>query len=371
MQLTTHFEEITDPAVLEPRWRALEIRVEAPSFFLRWTWMGSWLGALIEADIALPQLLAIMNETGDEGDVALALVGHGLTRRKLGKIPAIWLNQAGHAGGDRPFIEYNGLLCSANRMTEAVHAFCEATAARRDWRICHLSGVAFGSLLPEIGSVRRRTIRDASPAYFVDLRAVRQADGDYLSLLSANSRHQIRRSLKEEPAKPRVEAVTDPDIADSSLSAMRRLNQGRHTENAWENTIFRDFMRRLVHAGIADGSVELLRVATDGETLGYLVNFLWAGRAMNYQSAFMRPRTPKSKPGLMCHTAAVTHYSKQGLDLYSFLAGKDRYKHSLSTGAEELHWWALERSDWRLDVEAMLRSLFKPHATQPRRLTIR
>lgn len=80
---------------------------------------------------------------------------------------------------------------------------------------------------------------------------------------------------------------------------------------------------------------------------------------MNYQSAFAVPRTAKSKPGLMCHAAAVTHYATRDLKHYSFLAGKDRYKHSLSTGAEELHWWVLERFDWRLEAEAVLRKLFR------------
>ena len=349
MHLTARFEDITDLSTLGARWHALEQAAQPASFFLRWTWMGNWLAALHEAGLTLPQLLVIGDEMRDEG---LALIGEGRAKRLLGSVSALWLNEAGDADADRPFIEYNGILCAKDTLPLCVHAFCEAMAERDDWQVLHLSGLGFGALLTEVPGVRRRMIRDASPAYFADLKAVRDAGGDYLSLLSANTRGQIKRSLT-------VESAADAATLDLWLDDMRRLNAGRHADNAWDSTFFRDFARRITRAGLTDGTVELLRMASDAEPMGYLLNFVWAGRAMNYQSAFVQPRTAKSKPGLMCHAAAVRYYAARDLKLYSFLAGKDRYKHSLSTGAEELHWWALERHDWRLEAEAFLRRIFK------------
>jgi len=225
--------------------------------------------------------------------------------------------------------------------------------------VLHLSGVEFGTRLPDLSGIRRRRLRDASPSYYVDLNKVYEAGGDYLSLLSANTRGQIKRSLKDEPGHLALDRAQDDACIDLWLDDMARLNRGRHVGNAWDNGFFRDFVWRIAHAGLADGTVELLRIASGGEeTVGYLLNFIWAGRAMNYQSAFAPPRTAKSKPGLMCHAAAVTRYADAGLGRYSLLAGKDRYKHSLSTGAEELNWWALERFDVRLEIEAAARRLF-------------
>lgn len=356
MHLTARFEDITDLSTLGARWHALEQAAQPASFFLRWTWMGNWLAALHEAGLTLPQLLVIGDEMRDEG---LALIGEGRAKRLLGSVSALWLNEAGDADADRPFIEYNGILCAKDTLPLCVHAFCEAMAERDDWQVLHLSGLGFGALLTEVPGVRRRMIRDASPAYFADLKAVRDAGGDYLSLLSANTRGQIKRSLKDEPGELTVESAADAATLDLWLDDMRRLNAGRHADNAWDSTFFRDFARRITRAGLTDGTVELLRMASDAEPMGYLLNFVWAGRAMNYQSAFVQPRTAKSKPGLMCHAAAVRYYAARDLKLYSFLAGKDRYKHSLSTGAEELHWWALERHDWRLEAEAFLRRIFK------------
>jgi len=354
MPLLVRLEDIGDAAGLEPRWRAMEQGAEAPSFFLGWAWMGSWLGALAAAGIALPRLLAIQE---DGRDVALVLIGQGQARRKLGGVPALWLNESGNREGDRPFIEYNGLLCQVGREAETARALCGAIAEWRGWSAFHLSGVEGDCALADMAGARRRVVRDVSPAYFVDLAAVRAAGGDYLSLLSANARGQIRRSLKEEAGEPVAETAVDASAVEEWLAEMRRLNAGRHADNAWNSEFFRDFARRITLAGLAGGSVELLRITCDGVLIGYLLNFVWGGRAMNYQSAFAAPRTSKSKPGLMCHMAAVTRYAGRGLDLYSLLAGKDRYKQSLSTGAEQLHWWTVERFDWRLEAEALLRRL--------------
>ncbi len=356
MHLTDHFERITDLDVLGARWHALESKAKPQSFFLRWTWMGSWLGALQAAGMEWPQLLVIGKNAGDEG---LALVGKGTVRRMLGTIPALWLNETGDPEADRTFIEYNGLLCSREKLPLCVHAFCKAMTDRDDWSALYLSGLGFGALLTEVHGVRRRVIRDASPAYFVDLAAVKKAGGDYLSVLSANTRGQIKRSLKDEPGEIIIENASEKAHIESWLADMHRLNSGRHEHNAWDSVFFLDFVHRLALAGLADGSVELLRLSSGGDLLGYLMNFVWADRVMNYQSAFAAPRTAKSKPGLMCHAAAVTHYATRDLRLYSFLAGKDRYKQSLSTGAEEMHWWVLERFDWRLEAEAVMRKLFR------------
>ena len=156
MHLSAHFEKITDLETLGVRWQALESKANPQSFFHRWTWMGSWLSALHAAGIEWPQLFVIGNSASDEG---LALIGEGRARRKLGSVPALWLNETGDTDGDRAFIEYNGLLCTREKLPLCVHAFCEAIEARDDWSALYLSGLGFGAMLTKIHSVRRRVIR--------------------------------------------------------------------------------------------------------------------------------------------------------------------------------------------------------------------
>ncbi|MGK2909334.1 MAG: GNAT family N-acetyltransferase, partial [Sphingobium sp.] len=168
---------------------------------------------------------------------------------------------------------------------------------------------------------------------------------------------------KDHGVTPNIAAVSDAETAERWLGEMQALNEGRHADNAWDDASFRAFARALVLRGLVTGEVELLRICAGEHLLGYLLNFLYAGRAMNYQSAFAAPISGKAKPGLMCHAAAVTRYADAGLTLYSLLAGKDRYKQSLATGQETLEWWTLERFSLRLEAEALLRKVLKRPAS--------
>jgi CelD/BcsL family acetyltransferase involved in cellulose biosynthesis len=351
MALTATFTPLPAMPALGERWRALEARGEG-SFFLGWTWMESWLGATG----VKPELLAI----GSEGrDVALALVGCRFAPRLLGPVASLWLNQAGTQRADRPFIEYNGLLVARDAPENVTAVAMEALLARNDWRVLRLSGMEPDAPLASEGRFRRRLRTATAPAYYVGLDAVRHAGGDYLSLLSGNTRSQIRRAAKDYGADEAVVTVAGPEAFAPWLAEMQALNIGRHADNAWEEPMFRDFVRALLANGASKGEVELLRIEKGGHLLGLLLNFVYRGRAMNYQSAFAQPLGAKGKPGLLCHAAAIDRYAGMGLDIYSLLAGSDRYKQSLSTGAEALEWWSLERFSPRLEAEAWIRRLLR------------
>src|SRR3546814_565845 len=118
-------------------------------------------------------------------------------QRPLGKLPGLSLNQSGDAAADRHFVEYNGLLVAQDAPAGVEQAAVEHLLACKDWCVLRLSGVVSGSPLADAGTFRRRTLIAETPAYFVDLDGVRLAQGDYLSLLSANSRSQLRRSIRE------------------------------------------------------------------------------------------------------------------------------------------------------------------------------
>ena len=355
MALRAHFSPLPDRTTLEARWRTMEAQSDA-SFFLGWTWIDAWLDAY---DVR-PELLAVTNDEGH--DIALALVGHAMMPRLLGRAATLCLNQAGDDGADRPFIEYNGLLILTDQELPVARTVLSAIGTRKDWRVLHLAGVAPESPLLDFPA-HRRTKLDESPVYQIDLEAVRAAKGDYLSLLSANTRSQIRRAMKERGgALPTVARASRADL-EPWLEEMRMLNQGRHADNAWDNAAFRRFVAIIAERGLEEGNVELLRFTDggdgDADPVGLLLNFIHRGVAMNYQSAFTAPRSAKDKPGLLCHAAAVGNYATHDLNLYSLLAGKDRYKQSLATCEDRLQWWALERFSPRLEAEATLRRLLR------------
>jgi CelD/BcsL family acetyltransferase involved in cellulose biosynthesis len=339
--------------VLEPRWRALEAQADT-SFFLSWTWIGSWL----RATGAAPDLVSVQSEDG--ADIGLALLGLSREARKLGKVKTLRLNEAGDAEADRVFIEYNAPLAARDHEEEVNAAFAHLLARRRDWRVLRLNGVADDCALIGAVPARRRILVDVSPAYGVGLAAVREAVGDYLSLLSSNTRSQIRRSLKDhgDGEIGVARAASAAELTDW-LAQMQALNVGRHADNAWDAPMFRAFAAEIAQTGLESGAVDLLRVTIGGDVTGYLLNFVHGDRAMNYQSAFSEPVSQKDKPGLVTHMAAVAHYAARGLALYSLLAGKDRYKQSLATGEEELQWWQVERFSPALEAEYWLRRLLR------------
>jgi CelD/BcsL family acetyltransferase involved in cellulose biosynthesis len=352
MAVTARFTLLPDRDILARRWQALEARGRG-SFFTGWTWIGAWL----ESYAVRPELLAVTDADGQ--DMALALVGHAMMPRLLGRAATLSLNQSGDASADRAFIEYNDLLTAAGSEEEAARTVLSAIDRRHDWRAMRLSGIAPGS--PLLALPCRRAVRvDRSPVYQVDLEAVRGAQGDYLSLLSANSRSQIRRSMKDRSgALPIVTRATSEANVAAWVGEMQVLNRGRHADNAWDDPAFRNFVTTLAVRGLYNGEVEIMRLTDETGCVGLLVNFVYRGQALNYQSAFVGPSSSKDKPGLLCHAAAVADYAAHGLTLYSLLAGKDRYKASLATCEESLEWWVLERFAPRLEAETLLRRLFK------------
>lgn len=338
---------------LEPRWRALEAASDG-GFFLSWTWIGAWL----RATGARPDLVSVTDAAGAE--IGLALFGLSREPRKMGGQLTLRLNEAGIAEADRVFIEYNAPLAARDREPDVTAAIAALLKKRRDWRVLRLSGVADDCALIAAVPARRRILVEVSPAYGVALGAVRDAVGDYLSLLSSNTRSQIKRSLKDHgDGAIDVQRAASAQEIGLWLAEMHRLNGGRHEDNAWDAPMFRAFAAEIARTGLASGAVDLLRVTIGGDVTGYLLNFVHGERAMNYQSAFAEPVSAKDKPGLITHMAAVAFYAARGLALYSLLAGKDRYKQSLATGTEELQWWQLERFSPGLEIEYWLRRLLR------------
>jgi CelD/BcsL family acetyltransferase involved in cellulose biosynthesis len=328
-------EELATPAGwarLGERWRALEAESEC-SFFQSWSWVGC-LGAERFPD---PVLLEA-REAGET--VALALFNR--RRGVLGS--SLHLNETGDGTHDAPFVEHNGLL--VRRGFEPVVAPCLAAALHGFGRRVVLGGV--GEKLAAAGREAPgcAVVRQIRPAPYVDLAAVRAAGGGYEAGLSSNTRQQLRRSARGYGA---IRAVRAADVAEGLdfLDSLATLHQtywtGRGQAGAFAAPFFRAFHRELVTIALPRGEIELWRVAADGDNiLGYLYNFRWRDQIAAYQSGFSYPRDDsRRKPGLTSHKAAVEFALAEGLSVYDFLGGGDRYKTSLGNSRRDLHWLEL------------------------------
>ncbi|MEI6819427.1 MAG: GNAT family N-acetyltransferase [Verrucomicrobiota bacterium] len=359
LSLALSFEELPTLADLESRWRDLELRAQ-PSFYTSWAWIGVWL-ELLPPDIR-PRLLEARH---DARVVGMAVVVCGPPRKKFGFTicQTAHLHDTGRPELDILCIEHNDFLL--DRDHEA-----EVRSAMLDYWLGHLDG-ASEVILPglvgkgwppdALGSNRGRMKRvdAADRSYAVDLRAVREADGDFLQLIRPSMRTQIRRSIKEygRCGELVLEAAASVGQALAWLERLADLHQarwvGRGLPGCFSNAFFTRFHQTLIARHLVDGGVQLLRIRAGENDLGYLYAFVRGGRVYCYQSGFDYGLIEKhARPGLVAHALAVEYNAAQGYDVYDFMAGDMRYKRDLATLDERMTWTTLRSPSWRFECEA-------------------
>lgn len=315
---------VTDFARLGETWRALEAEAE-PAFFRSWTWVG----CLVEERFPDPVLLrAVRGER---------LVGLALFNRRRGRL---CLGESGDARLDAPFVEHNGPLVAGD--AEIPHrAWADAAWRVRGARRLVLSGVE-PALADAAGAVLRRQERIAP---FIDLEALRRGGGEYLASLSANTRQQIRRSMRAYEAAGPLELARAAGQAEAEawLDALIALHdadwRARGKPGAFADPFMLRFHRALVPRALAREELDLLRITAGARVVGFLYNLEAGGVVHAYQSGMDRAGAGShGKPGLTCHALAVARALEEGRRSYDLMAGSQRYKSSLAQDATTLAW---------------------------------
>jgi CelD/BcsL family acetyltransferase involved in cellulose biosynthesis len=323
---------------LVPIWLDLEARASG-SFFQSW----AWTGCLAEARFPDPWLLTARR--GGE-IVGLALFNRassgpfGLSRRLL-------LGETGQPTLDAIFIEHNGLLLDRREGDDiARHCWAALDEYRRDllgkarWILSGLSP----AVLNAFPSTRRVRVTARRPAPYIDF-STSMPDIPLIDTLSANSRQQLRRSLRawEEIGPLKLECAATHEEADSFLDALAKLHQvywtGRGKPGAFCEPFFTRFHKALIRRPSRSQSVDLIRLSAGERVIGYLYNFVHYDWVAAYQSGFdFGPDADRLRPGLVCHLMAIEHYRRAGMRLYDFLGGEARYKRSFANAETELLW---------------------------------
>jgi CelD/BcsL family acetyltransferase involved in cellulose biosynthesis len=343
--------EIVDPHApgAETIWRDLE-RAARPSYFLTWGWIENWLAMLPRDETPA---LAVIRE-GGEATGAFFLGRRLVFRHRVLPSRALFVNATGVPRRDELCIEHNGVLgraCSLQGLIELLPG---------GWDELFLPGVdrdAFRDLdLPP--GFRMRAAR-TSPSPFVDLGRVRQT-GDYLALVSTNTRAQIRRARRRlgacglEVAASVAEALA---IYDELVALHAATWRARGQPGAFADPWFDRFHRRLIARRFPHGEIQLTRLVSGTTTIGCLYNLVANGRVLFYQSGLAAFDDPVIKPGLLCHAAGIERAAADGHDVYDLLGGHGRYKAQLATGATELAWLCVQRTRLRFAIEDRMRDL--------------
>jgi CelD/BcsL family acetyltransferase involved in cellulose biosynthesis len=329
--VSVRVSEVSDFDALGERWRDLEQRSDG-SFFQSWTWVGCFAAERFSD--------AVLVEAAEAGrTVALGLFNR--VRRRIGP-STLFLGENGTAELDSPYVEQNGILTEAGRDAHLTALCLHSLAAAHDVVLSGVGAPVLTAARLASGLVLTRRSQ-ASP--FIDLAAIRCSGGDYLAGRSANTRQQIRRSDRfyERNGGVTLKRADSVRRAHTMLDRMAELHQAvweaRGKSGSFSAPFFRRFHDALIEAGVPRGEVALLEISCGETTIGLLYNFIWKGRMSAYQSGFVyQPDEGQAKPGLTCHHAAIRAALDQGLDVYDFLAGDDRYKRSLANHSQPQFW---------------------------------
>jgi CelD/BcsL family acetyltransferase involved in cellulose biosynthesis len=316
---------------LEARWRRLEADANG-SFFLCWSFIGPY-AACFEKRAAFH-----LFEWIEDGEtLALALLDFGtVRRRKLFAVRAVALNRAFDPAADM-CIEYNGVLARRGREREAEGRLLEAlqspgTPRWDELQLANLSNQGFET------RGLKRVDDDAFNGSVADLSPDCTRD-TFLQRLSSNRRSQLRRSIKAcEAAGPlAVHEAADIDTALDWFARLGELHNARWRrdgiQGAFENPDWVRFHEGVIQRALPIGGIQLLRITTGPDDVGYLYNFRWRGVIAMVQSGFAESANNAHRPGMVCHLLAMEHNAMQGATAYDFLGGDADYKRVLGTRA--------------------------------------
>ncbi len=337
--------ELLDPYAPEAAriWSELPAR----SFFTSWGWMENWL-ACLPADRA-PRM-AVLH---DGAPVAACFLGRRFElRRTVIPTRGYHLNTTGVHRLDDILVEYNGMVGRDLPLARFIEILPEPWD---ELLLPALDETAFGGVREETHRGWRSRIERRVPVFTVDLATVRR--GGYLEQLSGSTRSQVRRAqrlagtLQLEIAGDEAHAIA---IYDELCALHTAQWRAKGQPGAFADPWFDRFHRRLISERFRAGEIQLVRVRAAGATIGCLYNFIWRDRVLQYQTGLAMSADSRHKPGYVCHTAAIEHAARAGLEVYDFLAGDHRYKRSLSTGSGWLLWCKVQRVKLRFTLEDQL-----------------
>jgi len=163
----------------------------------------------------------------------------------------------------------------------------------------------------------------------------------YLGRLSANTRSQSRRQLRD-AAKVgvRFEFATT-ESAPAYFNELAALHQSRWIARgkpgAFGGERFLAFHRALLSTWISDGRAILARLSLDSAPLAVLYGFVHGGVFSFYQAGVrVDEALPVHSPGNLAHLMLMKELAGRAVTTYDFLRGSAAYKERLGCGANAL-----------------------------------
>ncbi len=185
----------------------------------------------------------------------------------------------------------------------------------------------------------------------------------YLRRLSANSRQQARRLIREgERGGIAFELAREPQQSEEFFSDLIRLHQDRWVADGkpgcFASARFTEFHRELLRQWLPAGRAVLARLRVSGQTVAALYGFVTGPKFDFYQSGVrMSDDGPLRSPGNLAHLLLMRELAEAGVTHYDFLRGQSSYKLRLATDQNRLYSVGVWRPTLRSAVHRTARLL--------------
>lgn len=346
------------PDELESDWLDLQQRSDC-SFFMSWGWIGAWLDA-VSIDLK-PAVIKVWREDELVG-MGLFVPGH-IQRRMLIRSRAMFLNEYPFDGRNM-VIEYNGLLAARGYeqsvYSEVVNYLSRACKAYDEF---YFGAIAYDNSFQYLSSSRTDRVAcivtEESTTWSVDLKRIAPNVSGFLSSLSRNRRAQLGRSIRvyESGGPIKVAEATSRDEARLFLDRLGSLHtrrwQSEGKRGVFANPRWLAFHLSLIDRCFDNGEIQLLKVYSDNQEIGYLYNFVWRRHVYVLQTGFMRSPDKRLMPGYITHAYAVAFNKDRGMRTYDLMHGDDLYKRILCNQNARLVWVVLQRQRLKFSIEKL------------------
>jgi CelD/BcsL family acetyltransferase involved in cellulose biosynthesis len=337
---------------LKKNWIALESRNQIP-FFLSWQWIATWI------ETYSPELLRVTASHNNEVVAIGLFTTSSVLRHNIIRSKQLRLNQVGNTKTDQIWIEYNDFICDRTHCESAINA-CLMTLLKHElkWDELIISMMPY-SRADSISKIIKSTDIDMiTPSYSVNLSNIRENDRNYLDTLSANTRYQIRHSIRQYEKKYGELALYQAKNKQQAIEyfdSAGRYHVQRWPDSGFSNPLFVQFHQNLISRTFSSGAIHVLHLKAGGESIAYLYYHVQKRDVFFYLQGVNYSQDKKLKPGLVAHMLATQYFINLGMNLYDYMGGYSQYKTQLASKTGSLANVTIQRPRSRFKFENMAR----------------
>ncbi len=343
-----------DLALLESQWENIQ-QSENVTFFLSWAWVSNWI------ETYSPRLIVITAKQRNKA-VAIGLFTQSIEKRhKFISSRQLRLQQTGQHDFDQIWVEYNDFICRSEHQEHAVNACIKVIKKSFSyWDEIIFSMAPSARYQSFIGNGIDTKITLKVPCYSVDLTRIRSDGQQYIDTITANTRYQIRRSIKlykKHYGEITIEKASSLQAALQLFNEAGEFHKERWGDSGFRNPEFIKFHKNLISNNFTNKSIDLIKVTAGETTIAIMYNLILNNNIYFYLQGLEYQADNKIKPGLVAHSIITQYYLDKGMNLYDYMGGYSQYKTQLASHSTDCYTLCIQRPRIKFKLEKLAQKI--------------